>query len=166
MIGRLAAWVLTIFVIHVTAAVGEAASTRLTLERCAYVSCFPQPKFEEPNYSFKRSTVGSAKVLRRQTEDTVSRLQNKISRDQARHKQLVIKDRPSYPYSNRYSPSWYDSRLSCPQGQRFVLGEGFSRVYALDCQGRTFTYLAWQSGERVLVTVDPLFGGIISTRHY
>ena len=157
---RFTKWILAAVLFAVTGTGGYAASTR-----CVHASCLGQ-SLEKRGYSYDRTGSDSTKVLQRQREDTVSRLQNKIARDRARQKQeLERTQRHHYPYTN--PADFYGLRqLSCPQGRTFVQGEGFSRVYALKCQGRTLTYLAWENGKRVLVTVDPLLGSIISTRPF
>jgi hypothetical protein len=163
---RFTKWVLAAALTVVTGTGGDAASTRFNVDRCLHASCLGQSMLEKRGYSYDRTGRDSTKVLRRQPEDTVTRLQNKIVRDRARQKQELERTRRHhYPYTD--PADFYGLRqLSCPQGRMFVQGEGFTRVYALKCQGRTLTYLAWANGKRVLVTVDPLLGSIISTKPY
>jgi hypothetical protein len=145
----LVAWSISLMTID-----GDAASRRVNQSRCASVSCLRQ----------FTPGVDAANELRRyrRTQDAVSRLQNKIAQQQAERRQQLGKSqkRPSYLYA--YSPR----QISCRTGRQLVRGQGFYRVNALECQGRTFTYLARENGKLVRVTVDSRHGRIIGTRPF
>jgi hypothetical protein len=155
--------------IYLTTAEGSAASKRFDMDRCAYVSCFRLPLAKRYGYSRQGGPTDSAKKLRRNrlTEDAVSRLQDKIAREQSKRRKTSERDRNHYSYSetNPYAYSPFRG-IDCRKGRLLVQGQGFYRVNPLECQGRIFTYLAREKGKMVRVTVDSRYGKIIGTRPF
>jgi hypothetical protein len=155
--------------IHLTTTEGIAASKRFDMDRCAYASCFRLPMAKRYGYSYQGGPTDSAKKLRRNrlTEDAVSRLQDKIAREQSKRRTTSERDRNHYSYSEinpfAYSPF---RGIDCRKGRLLVQGQGFYRVNPLECQGRIFTYLARENGKMVRVTVDSRYGRIIGTRPF
>ncbi len=43
---------------------------------------------------------------------------------------------------------------SCERVGRWLRAQGYRRVRATDCQGTNYKYVAWRSGQRVIVKVD------------
>jgi hypothetical protein len=135
-----------------------AASRRYDLNRCAYASCF-SPDLPR---SVHRNVESKRQLRRKRGADPVDYLQRKIARQQL-NEQTKSERRRSISeeiYSYGYNPR---RKLTCSRGRLFLQGEGFHRVYAINCRGRTFTYLARQNGETMRVLVDPLYGRIIGT---
>ena len=65
-------------------------------------------------------------------------------------------------YPNR---GWYRGdvrpgyrRMSCNQARHIVQDEGFRRVVARDCEGRTYSFSARRSGHRFIVYVNSRTG--------
>ncbi len=146
----------------------SAGSDRLDMHRCAYANCFTFSVPKRYGHSYRRAPTGSETFRRnRPREDTVSRLQRKIAREQAKRSSSIRK-RSSYSYSAIDRPFAHSPfrEITCREGRLLVQGQGFSRVNALECQGTIFTYLARENGEIVRVTVDARYGRIISTRPF
>jgi hypothetical protein len=58
----------------------------------------------------------------------------------------------------------YGYGVSCGEGAQSVRYAGFRKVYAFDCNGRTYGYSAKRYGERYEVIVSAKSGRIISAR--
>jgi hypothetical protein len=155
--------------ISLTSTEGSAASNRLDKVRCPYANCFTLPLPKRYGYSYRGRTTDSEKLRRKRVmDDAVSRLQEKIAREQAKRRSTSEKERNPYSYSTidrLYADSPF-RELTCREGRLLVQGQGFFRVNPLECRGRTFTYLARENGRMVRVTVDSLYGRIISTRPF
>jgi hypothetical protein len=141
-----------------TATEGSAASRRFDMNRCAYAGCIRLSTPRKYGYSYQG----------RVTEDAVSRLQDKIAREQAKSRNSSERNRTQYSYSdtNRvhaYSPF---RGIDCREGRLLVQGHGFYRVNPLECQGLTFTYIARENGKMIRVIVDSRYGRIITTRPF
>lgn len=52
------------------------------------------------------------------------------------------------------------NRLSCNQARRLVSQQGFSRVQAVECQGRSYTFSARRNGNHYTVSVDSRTGDV------
>lgn len=80
--------------------------------------------------------------------------------------------RPGYMYNDNYG--WYDpgyrmpgyympgfrGRISCNEARRLVRQRGFQNVRARECEGRTYTFIAWRNDHRVLVFVNSRTGAV------
>jgi hypothetical protein len=152
-----------------------AASKPHGLGRCAYAACVSRDlsrslgKSRSSKARFKReqrshALTNAKRDLRRKrrAEDAVSRLQDKIARQ--RLERRAERKRLSRDALDRSLIDGYgDSVLTCRKARLFLLGRGFYRVSPLDCQGRTFTFLARENGDTVRILLDPRHGRIIST---
>jgi hypothetical protein len=161
------------------AADATAASKRQGLSRCAYADCVSRQVSRSQAKSgssykprFKRevrdpAVLGAKKDARRKRriEDPVSRLQKKIARQRLeRQTGLDRHDRDDrYRAFNHLHGDSPSRSLTCRKARLFLLGQGFYRISPLDCQGRTFTYLARRNGDTVRILVDSRYGRIIST---
>lgn len=143
----LASFALLAFAMLLMAADASAASKRQGLGRCAIIDC-------------SRLEVRR----KRRVEDPVSRLQKKISRQRLeRENRLERRDRDDrYRASSQIYRDGPARSLTCRKARLFLLGQGFYRISPLDCQGRTFTYLARRNGDTLRILVDPRYGRIIS----
>jgi hypothetical protein len=161
-----------------TGADASAASKRHGLSRCAYADCVGRHVSRSlagsASYKprFKRevrdhAVLGAKKDVRRKRriEDSVSRLQKKIARQRLEHRTGLDRHerevrRRTFNHIYGDSPS---RSLTCRRARLFLLGQGFYRISPLDCQGRTFTYLARRKGDTVRILVVSRYGRIIST---
>ena len=57
------------------------------------------------------------------------------------------------PYNN-----YYGRKLTCNQARRMVDRNGYSKVEARDCQGRTYSFRASRNGKRHTVYVNAFTG--------
>ena len=58
-------------------------------------------------------------------------------------------------------PAWEAGGISCRSGKMIVKKRGFDGVRAVECFGRTFTYVGWYRGDDFTVYVNSRSGHII-----
>jgi len=154
----------------------SAASTRSGVSSCSYASCLgPTPsrsdrrgsayKLRHKTEQRSRSDIGlnGETQRKRRNDDAVSRLQNKIAREQAKRKLGNEGDIAGYRYPELNSRS--TGSLDCREGRLLLQGLGYYRVSPIRCQGRIFTYLARENGDTVRILVDSRYGRVISNNH-
>jgi hypothetical protein len=144
--------------ICLTASEGSAASRRFDMNRCTYAGCIRPSMPKRYGNSYQSRVTG----------DAVSRLQDKIARQQAKSRNASGTSRNQYSKPNPYRLFAHSPfrGIDCREGRLLVQGQGFYRVNPLECQGLTFTYIARQNGKLVRVTVDSRYGRIIGTRPF
>jgi len=116
--------------------------------------------------------IGSAGAVSAQSNDDSARskveTQSNWKFDSNRHERRRHRDdRFRFHFGGFWYPQpfWLgyglvSPRLSCGEGRAIVRDRGFNRVRALECQGRTFTYLGHRRGDTYRILVNSRTGRI------